>query len=68
MSLSSELEKFNLASDTNSDTLSMDNSLNKLLKSVLKAVKSYAENQLKHIEQRSDLLFRSKRTSTNCLR
>ncbi|MBU1397892.1 MAG: HD domain-containing protein [Proteobacteria bacterium] len=55
MGLSSELEKFNLASDPNSDTLSMDNNLNKLLKSVLKAVKSYAENQLKHIEQRTKI-------------
>lgn len=51
MGLPSELEKIDLASDPNSDALSMDKNLNKLLKSVLKAVKSYAENQLKHIEQ-----------------
>jgi len=51
MGLSSELEKINFASDPNQDILSGDKNLNRLLKSVLKAVKSYAENQLKRIEQ-----------------
>ncbi len=51
MGLSSELEKINFASDPNQDIFSGDKNLNRLLKSVLKAVKSYAENQLKRIEQ-----------------
>lgn len=51
MGISSQLEKFDLASDPGQGILSNDKNLNKLLKSVLNAVKSYAENQLKHIEQ-----------------
>lgn len=51
MDLASELEKIDLTSIPDHASLSIDKKLDKLLKSVLKTVKDYAENQLKHIDQ-----------------
>ncbi len=51
MDLASELEKIDLTSVPDHGSLSIDKKLDKLLKSVLKTVKDYAENQLKHIDQ-----------------
>jgi HD-GYP domain-containing protein (c-di-GMP phosphodiesterase class II) len=51
MGFPSEHEKTGHASDPDPGSLSSDEKLNRLLKSVLKEVKHYAEDQLKHIKQ-----------------
>ncbi len=55
MDFSSEYEKIGLASDPGPGSLSGDKKLDKLLKSVLKEVKNYAEDQLKHIQQSTNI-------------
>jgi HD-GYP domain-containing protein (c-di-GMP phosphodiesterase class II) len=52
MDLSSELEKFDPASVTRNGSLCADTKLDKLLKSVVKIFKDYAEDQIKNIDQR----------------
>ena len=51
MGFSSEHKKIGPAFDPDPECISRDKKLNKLLKSVLKVVKHYAEDQLKHIKQ-----------------
>jgi len=55
MDFSSEHEKIGLASDPDPGSLSRDKKLDKLLKSVLKEVKKYAEEQLTHIKQSTNI-------------
>ncbi|MFO7666251.1 MAG: HD domain-containing phosphohydrolase [Desulfobacterales bacterium] len=52
MDLSSEPEKIDPSADQGTVRLSTDQKLDNILKSVLKTVKDYAENQLNQIEQR----------------